>query len=240
MKSYKKRKYKKKIIRSRNKSNYTVRMRGGNEKGMPPKVVEVICNVSKEKERLRTLNPILDFYNISPSYAVYGEDTKAHHLYKKFTPESTLAEISLTINHVMTLDKHKNDNKYVVVLESDALPLYDMKTVNSMLNETVEQMKANNIDFVFVGKGHLDTVDTSSYTKITDTLFKTDGSRCTESYIVSNNGIKKYLEFFHNNNNNVTPDLNYNRFFKENSECIVCWRVPEIFKQDKSHKSLLR
>jgi len=210
-------------------------MRGGTSE----KIVEVSFNESKEKERLKTLQPILDFYHIKPSPILWGEEVRDHPYYKKFSSEITLNPICASINNILFYEKHKDSDKYLLLFESDATPLYDMAYIDTEINKNIQEMKDKNIDFVFLGKGHLDSIDTSQYEKITDTLYKSSTSRCGESYIISPNGMKKYLEYFYKTENHNALDLDLNNFFKVTPECLVCWRVPELFKQDKNYFSTL-
>jgi hypothetical protein len=202
-------------------------------------VAEMICNAAKEGDRLEKLKPILDAFNIIPSYYVDKTNVKDHPMYTKFSEKATNSERSLTINHVMNLQKNKDTGKFVLMFESDVKPLMDIQTLTNDIDKTVKEMKEKDIGIVFLGKGHLNTVDTSKYEKISDTLYKTDESRCTEAYIISPKCIHMYLDYFNTTNENVTPDWNFNHFFKATPHVIACWRIPELFEQDKGFPTLL-
>jgi len=202
-------------------------------------VAELICNVSKEQDRVEKLKPLLDAFNITPSYYVDKTNVHEHPLYKKFMEKAANSERSLTINHVTNLEKHKDKGLFVLMLESDAKPLMDMPILATEIDNTIKEMKEKGVGITFLGKGHLDTVDTNKYEKLTETLYKTGESRCTEAYIISPSCITKYLEYVNRIDNNVTPDWNFNYFLKSTPDVIGCWRIPELFEQDKVFKTLI-
>ena len=210
--------------------------RGGADKEY---VAELICNVAKEGDRLEKLKPLIEAFNITPSYYVDKTNVKDHPMYNKFSEKATPSERSLTINHVTNLQKHKDTGKFVLMFESDVKLLTDIKTLMSELDKIVNEMKENNVGITFLGKGHLNTVDTSKYEKISETLYKTGESRCTEAYIISPACLNTYLNYVNNTNENVTPDWNFNYFLKATPNVIACWRIPELFEQDKSFVTLL-
>jgi hypothetical protein len=194
--------------------------------------VEAICNVEKETKRLPTLNIITDHYGITPSYTVYGEEARSHAYFHKFKLDLNINATSLAINHITILEKYKNSNKPLLIFESDAICLHDFDTIDTNINAVIQSMVENNIDFVFLGVGCFDTVDTSLFKQIDRNLFKKLQSRCTESYIISPTGIRRYLEYFYTKQNNHTAiDADYNLFFEEHTDIICCWLIPELFKQ---------
>jgi len=201
--------------------------------------VELICNVSKETERIEKLGPILDLFNITPSYSVDKSDVERHELYNKFSKVITKSEASLYINHIVILKNYSDKGKYVLIFESDVKPLKELNSIESDLNTLVEQMTEKNIDIVFIGKGHLPYVNTSEYQKLTDTLYRVNSSRCTEAYMVSPRFIEKYLEYFDNTDNHVSIDHDYNNFFKATDDIVVAWRIPELFEQDGSVSTII-
>jgi hypothetical protein len=210
--------------------------RGGADKEY---VAEIICNVEKEGDRLEKLKPLLEVFNITPSYYVDKTNVKDHPLYSKFSVKATPSERSLAINHIINLEKHKDTGKFVIMFESDVNLLTDIQTLRSELDKIINEMKENNVGITFLGKGHLNTVDTSKYEKISETLYKTGESRCTEAYIISPTCINRYLNYVNNTNNNMAADWNFNHFFKGTPNVIACWRIPELFEQDKSFMTLL-
>jgi len=114
------------------------------------------------------------------------------------------------------------------------MPLYEMEYINSEIQTTIQEMKTHSIDFVFLGKGcfydvHLDD-PRFNLTKLTNTLYRTEGSRCTESYIISPNGIRKFLEYYNSTNDHTVIDFEYNFFFRMKYGT-SCWKIPELFKQ---------
>jgi len=225
----KRRKYKRKSI-IRYKSFIT---HGGNTDDS--KIVEITFNASKESERLKTLQPIIDFYKVTPSYSVWGEEAKDHKWFGKFNPKLLVAEISLAINFIVVFDKYKDANKYLFHILSDATPVNDIKDTDDIINNIIKEMKNRNIDFVFLGEP---VEDFSQFPKITDTLLKSNKSTSTYSYIMSPNGIQNFLKYFHDKNDHDAIDWAFNYFFKENPSCFACWRVPELFKNGK-YKSLI-
>ena len=220
----------KSVKRLRNKIHY-----GGNDKEY---LAEIICDASKEQDRLEKLKPLLEAFSITPSYYVDKNNVKDHPLYSKFKNASD-SERSLTINQVMILQKNKEKGKFVLMFESDVKPLMELPVIVGEIDKTIIEMKEKNVGIAFLGKGHLDTVDTSKYEKISDTLYKTGESRCAEAYIISPACITKYLDYVNNTNDNTTPDWNFNNFFKATPDVIGCWRIPELFEQDKGFKTIL-
>jgi hypothetical protein len=208
--------------------------RGGNDKEY---VAELICDVSKEKDRLEKLKPILEAFNITPSYYVDKTNVHEHPLYNNFNPESSNSEKSLTINHVTNLQKHKDSGKFVLMFESDVAPLHDFPTLMTEIDKTIKDMKEKDVCLAYLG--NCDPLDTSGFEKITDTLYKTLHPRCTDSYLISPKCINRYIDYVNNTKGNLTPDWNFNRFFKDTPDLTSCWRIPELFKQDKGFATLL-
>ena len=202
--------------------------------------IELICNTEKEKDRIEKLKNLIEFFNIIPTYSTDKDNINTHELYNNFNKtQVSSSEISLTINHITIFQKYNNKNIYTIIFESDVKPLNDLLFIQRELNNIIKEMKDNNIDIVFLGKGHLDKVNTSEYKKITDTIYKSNTSRCTESYIISPRCITKYLDFFKSKNNNITIDWSFNNFFKATPDINVGWRIPELFEQDKSLVSII-
>jgi len=197
--------------------------------------VEVICNAHKEDNRLQTLQPILKYYSIQPSYTVWGEGAREHQLYPTYAMGTDINGVSLAINHVELIKQHSTSDKFLLLLESDVMPLHDMKYIDSEIKKTIQEMKTHSIDFVFLGKGcFMNTISLDdprfNFIKMTDTLFKTEGSRCTESYIISPSGIRKFLEYYNSIDDHTAIDYEYNFFFKM-KYATSCWKIPELFKQ---------
>jgi GR25 family glycosyltransferase involved in LPS biosynthesis len=191
--------------------------------------MEIICNMAAESERLKTLQPIIDHYNLQPGYTTYGEDAKSHPYYSKFNAK--LHQISLTINHIVLMEKYRESNKPLLLFESDVLCLEDFIATDIKLHNIIKDMETHSIDFVFLGKGCFPSVDTRTLKHVTNNLYKTNTSRCTESHIISPAGIKKFLEYFYSTNNHTVIDTNYNIFFKAHPEVFCCWAIPELFMQ---------
>ena len=200
-------------------------------------VAELICDVSKEKDRLEKLKPILEAFHITPSYYVDKTNVHQHPLYSKFNPKSSDSEKSLTINHVTNLQKHKDSGKFVLMFEIDVTPLHDFPTLMGEIDKTIKDMKEKDVCLVYLG--NCDPLDISKFERITDTLYKTLHPRCTDSYLISPKCINKYIDYVNNTNENITPDWNFNRFFKDMPDLISCWRIPELFKQDRGLPSLI-
>jgi hypothetical protein len=212
--------------------------------------VDIICNMDYELERLSTLKEIYEYYNIIPTYAVWGNNTLKHPYVNKFENRAIINQRSLAINHINTLERYKNIDKYLVMFESDATPNnINMHNINKTILEIIETMKQNDINFVFIGKGCFDNVDTNTFyisvntpeckntvdfrniVKYNNGLYVTNGSRCTEAYIVSPKGINEYLQYFYNNINHTHIDWDYGNFLCNNKHMKSCWRIPELFKQ---------
>ena len=110
--------------------------RGGADKEY---VAEIICNVEKEGDRLEKLKPLLEVFNITPSYYVDKTNVKDHPLYSKFSVKATPSERSLAINHIINLEKHKDTGKFVIMFESDVNLLTDIQTLRSELDNILIQ-----------------------------------------------------------------------------------------------------
>jgi len=201
---------------------------------IPKHAFELIMDIKTEKERHEDIKPLIEKFTITPRFVVNKDNVSSHLLYPKFKKEDPTA-ISLAINHIECIKKHKDTNEYLVIFESDATPLYDLEVVKKDIEKAVKEMQDNKIDFVFMGKGHLDNVSGSAKENITETLYKMSerASRCTESYIISPNGIARYLEYVDKEPDHVAIDWDYNNFFVKNQDIVVAWRIPELFSQNK-------
>lgn len=195
--------------------------------------VEAICNPEKEPERLQTLQPILSFYEIQPFCAVWGEEARAHELFPTFRTGTHINGTSLAINHIEVLKKYKDEDVYLLVLESDALPLYDLESVHAQIESTIEEMKKHSIDISFIGEGCYGPMSLEKsplpLQKKSDTLYLASESRCTESYIISPRGIHQFLQFTSYFPMTVM-DFTFNSFIRDTA-AISSWRIPEVFKQ---------
>ena len=201
---------------------------------------ELILNMEKEADRYEELKPIVEAFGITPTFVVGKDKVSTHPLYHKFDTNqnklrNTASEISAAINHIECIKKHKDTNDYVLIFESDVKPLYSIAEIKRDIENVLHEMEDHKIDFVFLGKGHLDSVNSTKLSKFTDTLFKwrDKASRCAESYIVSPNGIARYLEYVEKEPHHVAIDWDFNYFFRKNDDINVAWRIPELFKQNK-------
>jgi len=193
--------------------------------------VEVICNVSKEQDRIDTLKNITNHYNVVPTYTIYGQDARNHTYFPKFKPSLNINASSLAINHITLFEKYKNTENPLLVFESDVLCLYNFDTIDNKIGETIKHMSENSIDFVFLGKGCFSHVDTNGRSQVADNLYTASTSRCTESYLISPNGIRKYLEYFYTAPVHTAIDADFNLFYEANKDIQVCWLIPELFSQ---------
>ena len=206
-------------------------MLGGDS--VPKHAFELIVDVENEKERYEDIKPLIEKFKITPTFLVNKDNVSSHPLYPKFKKQHPTA-ISLAINHVECIKKHKDTNEYLVIFESDATPLFDLEVIKADIEKAVKEMQENKIDFVFMGKGHLADVTASAKEIITETLYKMSerASRCAESYIISPNGITRYLEYLDKEPDHSSIDWDYNHFFVKNEDIVVAWRIPELFKQN--------
>lgn len=194
-----------------------------------PYCVELIGNEQAEPERAQSLLPIRAFYDVTPRYEVYGADAYHHPLYRRFDSTKKINAISLAINHITCLKKYANTNQYVVLFESDAIPLYDMDTIHAQILEDIEHMKQHTIDFAFIGHGCCSPP--SEKHMIGSHMYRMSLSRCTESYIASPQGIRHFLEWFYSKRNHDVIDWAFNHYCKDHPERVFVWRTPELFKQ---------
>ena len=197
--------------------------------------VELICNVPKELNRYDTVRKIADHYNIVPTYTIYGDDTRNHPYFDKFESTLNIHATSLAINHISLLEKYKDTQVPLLMFESDVLCCSDFSSIDAKLKETIQIMYEKHIDFVFLGKGCFDHIDKNNYTHVQNDLYVSHTSRCTESYLISPNGIRQYLDYFYNNTNHTAIDADYNLFFKTVPSCKLCWQIPELFYQGSRH-----
>jgi hypothetical protein len=190
--------------------------------------VEIICNVDKEQERMKTLRGFITNFNVTPTFEVYGQDALNHFLFNKFDKNLKISEISLAINHISLFKKHSNSDLPLLIFESDVIANYSFEVINCEISKAIDDMKKYDIDFIFLGQGCVPHFTCDN--KITETLYSVGRSRCTESYLVSPNGIKEYLKYFDTTENHVAIDWDFNYFFEKTSIC-SCWKSPELFIQ---------
>jgi len=200
--------------------------------------VEIIYNTEAEANRLPTLRPFLEHYGIEPSCETYGLSAKAHPYYSKFS-SSTLPAISLAINHVVLMEKHRDSEKPLLLFESDVLPLYEFQQIDQHLATIMKSMRDLSIDFVFLGKGCFQVMDTRGLARATPNLFFSRRSRCTEAYLVSPKGIQAYLNYFYTTENHRAIDGDFNMFFEAHPEIGCALAIPELFCQG-SHTGLYK
>lgn len=195
--------------------------------------VEVICNREKEPERLQTLQTVLDYFKVEPVCTVWGEEARGHELFSKFRSITNINAISLAINHIELFKKYNGTDIYLLIFESDVIPIYDMAYIDNEIHGTIEEMKEKSIDFCFIGEGCFGKVTPPDFPvpmqKSTDTLYTGYYSRCTESYIVSPRGIEMFLQFM-DTFDNTAIDYTFNCFF-EQTKTLSAWRIPELFVQ---------
>jgi hypothetical protein len=203
-----------------------------------PMNVEIICNVEAEANRLPTLRPFLEHYGVEPSCATYGSSTISHPYYTKFS-SSTLPAISLAINHVILMEKHRDSEKPLLLFESDVLPLNEFQQIDQHLTTIRKSMVDLSIDFVFLGKGCFQIMDTRGLTRATSNLFFSRRSRCTEAYLISPKGIRAYLNYFYTTENHRAIDGDFNVFFEAHPEIGCGLAIPELFCQG-SHTGLYK
>uniref|UniRef100_A0A6C0AKP1 Fucosyltransferase C-terminal domain-containing protein n=1 Tax=viral metagenome TaxID=1070528 RepID=A0A6C0AKP1_9ZZZZ len=203
--------------------------------------VELIGDLTREPERTNALRPIMDFYHVSPSVVCYGEGARNHRLFGIFDPRKKINAVSLAINHIALLEKYAVMNQYVVVFESDAIPVYPMDVIDSEIRKDIDTMRERKVDFAFIGFGCFGAITNDQKApnkKISPTLwlppvseFSNGCSRCTEAYIASPGGIRSFLNWFRPRINHDVIDWSFNHYFRANPSAIGCWRSPELFRQ---------
>lgn len=200
-----------------------------------PLCVEIIGNLEKEDGRLQSLQPFMSYYNKTPVFEVWGNAVHTHPLYGKyFIPPHRTGAISLSINHISIMKQYAYKNKFLLIFESDIFSLHDtMDFIHGEILKDMAVMKEKHIDFVMLGKGCFQ--DVSAYpdvgSPLSSTLFHKNVSRCTESYIISPEGIINFVEWFYKVAKHDVIDFDINDYFKQNPERIGCWRSPELFYQ---------
>lgn len=199
-----------------------------------PLCVETIGNKEKEHGRFKTLRPVMEFYNKELVFEVWGDSVHKHPLYRKyFIPAHRTGAISLAINHISLLKKYAYKNKFLLMFESDVIPLKDMRCIHAEILKDMVVMEEKHIDIVMLGKGCFANVHAcpDAGKPLSPTLFHKNASRCTESYIISPEGIINFVEWFYNIEKHNVFDFDINDYFKQNPERIGCWRSPELFYQ---------
>ena len=200
---------------------------------------------------MTTLQVLIDYYKVSPSVTCYGQDVVSLPLYSKFDAAKGINVVSLAVNHVSLLERYAQTNQFLVVFESDAIAMYSMDEVDAGIRKDIKAMREHGVDFVFIGHG-CNNSDSEVYTNPANRLGETlyfprlvsmnGASRCTESYIVSPNGMRSFLAWFHRRANHDAIDWAFNHYFIQNPSALGCWRHPELFRQgseDRMYPSLL-
>lgn len=207
--------------------------------------VEIICNIVEENKRLKTLRYIIDYFNVIPSYTVYGAETANHELYQYFSNKLTIPSISLVINHISILKKYRNTNRPLLIMESDVVELYKLSDINNEIIKTMIEMEDIGVEITFLGKGCFNILDFNNLphplNKISETLYKTSHSRCNESVLFSPLGIRNFLEYIDSLiSNNILIDSSIdwlmNEYFQRYPDRIFCWKIPELFLQGSFSK----
>ena len=202
--------------------------------------VEIICNIVEEGKRLKTLVNSINYFNVVPSYTVYGIDTANHELYSHFSNSLSTASISLIINHISILKKYRDTNRPLLILESDAVELYNLSDINNEIIKTIFEMEDYGVEIAFLGKGCFTILDFNALPhpliKITDTLYRSSHSRCTESVLFTPLGVRNFLAYIESLiSDNILIDTAIdwllNSYFKKYPERMYCWKIPELFLQ---------
>ena len=102
--------------------------------------VEIICNREKEPERLQTLQPVIDYFKVEPVCSVWGEEARGHELFSTFRQGININAISLAINHIELLRSHMKHDCYLLVLECDVIPIYDIEYVDNLIEKKINEM----------------------------------------------------------------------------------------------------
>ena len=195
--------------------------------------VELISNYSVETDRHETIDSLSTFFKCKPTFECWKNTVDQHPLFTRFSLEKSMGNRSLAINHITLFKKYVNKNKYLVVLESDAIPNQPLSSIEESIQKTILYMNHFSIDSVFLGCGcflPLTQEQVANVNKIGENLIIINQSRCTESYIISPNGMEKFLKWFYSKMNHVEIDWMFNNLFNEVS-CINCWHYPELFYQ---------
>jgi hypothetical protein len=137
------------------------------------------------------------------------------------------------------MEKHKDSEKPLLLFESDVLPLYEFKHIDQQLAAIMKSMRDLSIDFVFLGKGCFQVMDTRGLQRATSNLFFSRRSRCTEAYLVSPKGIQAYLNYFYTTEKHIAIDSDFNMFFEAHPKIGCALAIPELFCQG-SHTGLYK
>jgi hypothetical protein len=194
--------------------------------------VELISNYSVEIERHEDIDNICNFFSIKPSFECWKNSVYSHPLFKKFSSDKKIGAVSLAINHITLFKKYANKDTYLVIFESDAIPLYPLNFIKQQIEDDIKVMKHYSIDFAFIGLGCFEPLRNSNLpNSIGPNLIRKNTSRCTESYIISPQGIIEFLKWFYNTENHDNIDWAFNHYLTYSPNTICCWRNPELFMQ---------
>jgi len=171
---------------------------------------------------------------------------------KKFSKKLNTASISLIINYISVLKKYRDTNRPLLILESDAVELYKLSDVNNDIIKTIIEMEDRGVEITFLGKGCFNILDFNNLphplNKLSETLYRTTHSRCTESVLFSPLGIRNflgYIESLISTNILIDSPIDWllNNYFEKYPDRIYCWKIPELFLQgsfSKMYSSLIK
>lgn len=113
----------------------------------------------------------------------------------KLNRELKLSEISLTLKHFKCYKRIiQNNEPYALILEDDALLCDDF---NEKITDYFNQLP-DDFDMVFLGNGCNMHIDSSLIVPNKNVYLTGHTSRCTDSYIISQNFAKKIIDKIYN------------------------------------------
>jgi hypothetical protein len=147
------------------------------------------------------------------------------------------AELSLTLKHVLAIDRIRTINDYAIIFEDD------IKDVNfnfeKVVSKFVDLVEKQNVDILWIGSSdnHMCNLSPSTEPKIV--IHKNAKARLTHCYMINSNTANKvYNEF---SNIKHPPDWQWN-YVIDKLNLTSAWSYPHIYQRTDTNEtpSLLR
>lgn len=200
-----------------------------------------MCHYTKLEERKKYVQNVVSEYNIDLHWILdYDKEVlNQEELSKKFPflfsdkngKKLSVAEISLVMKHYYAFqDTVSNNYDNVVVFEDDIILCEDFgKKIDSYINQLPD-------DYDILWIGTCCNLHSPQLNPNLNVYLNRHGSRCTHAYVISSQGCKKLLDFFHNIYqpidwyfNTAVRTLNMNNY----------WAEPPLSIQDLSFESAI-
>lgn len=177
-----------------------------------------VINLDSRKDRLQSIDK--DLKKIKLEYerfpACNGKqiDMYSNDISKYFDKNNKLSpgQIGCSLSHIKIWEKAiKNNNKYTLVLEDDAII---PSNFNTILKNSIESLPKNWDLLSF-------NCSWCTAKKYNNKLYKLKSNICTLSYLISTKGIKKIFKLLKNKKFNKPIDVYLNNNFYNNNNCFI-------------------